>query len=150
MARLQAHHAAQWLARAARAYAPPQPDDGHTNLGWDDTLDGFTTHRMHGGMYLGLKIADLTLVLHGNERPARAKFFSFNGRTDAQARQWLGEQLRAAGSDARALDEPSPYEIPAHPVSAPPMISRMWQMAWSSLLPGSPMPNICSSASKDK
>jgi hypothetical protein len=33
MARLQAHHAAQWLARAARAYVPPQPDDGHTNLG---------------------------------------------------------------------------------------------------------------------
>ena len=31
MARLQAHHAAQWLARAARAYVPSQPDDGHTN-----------------------------------------------------------------------------------------------------------------------
>ena len=61
-ARLQAHHAAQWLARAARAYVPPQPDDGHTNLGWDDTLDGFTTHRMQGGMRLSLKIADLTLV----------------------------------------------------------------------------------------
>ena len=29
-ARLQAHYAAQWLARAARAYVPPQPDDGHT------------------------------------------------------------------------------------------------------------------------
>src|SRR5262249_36192482 len=77
-------------------------------------LTGFTTHRMHGGMYLGLKIADLTLVLHGNERPARTKFFSFNGRTDAQARQWLGEQLGARGINARALDEPSPYEIPAH------------------------------------
>ena len=33
-ARLQAHYAVQWLARAARAYVPPQPDDGHTNLGW--------------------------------------------------------------------------------------------------------------------
>src|SRR5438105_12514767 len=32
-ARLQAHHAAQWLARAARALVPPQPDDGHTSLG---------------------------------------------------------------------------------------------------------------------
>ena len=30
-ARLQAHHAVQWLARAARAYIPPQPDDEHTN-----------------------------------------------------------------------------------------------------------------------
>src|ERR1700687_5123272 len=44
-ARLQAHYAAQWLARAARAFIPPQPDDGHTNLGWDHAFGGFTTHR---------------------------------------------------------------------------------------------------------
>ena len=78
--RLQSHHAAQWLARAARAYVPPQPDDGHTNLGWDDTLDGFTTHRMQGGMFLSLKIADLTLVLHGNESTIQS--FSLDGRTE--------------------------------------------------------------------
>src|SRR5215471_7967335 len=43
-ARLQAHYAVQWLARAARAYVPPQRDDEHTNLGWDVALGGFTTH----------------------------------------------------------------------------------------------------------
>ena len=43
-ARMQAYYAAQWLARAARAYIRPAPDDGHTNLGWDDGFDGFTTH----------------------------------------------------------------------------------------------------------
>ena len=36
---------------------------------------------------------------------------------DAQARQWLGEQLGARGLDAHALDAPSPYEMPAHTVS---------------------------------
>jgi hypothetical protein len=113
-ARLQAHHAVQWLARAARAYVPPQPDDGHTNFGWDDTVDGFTTHRLMDRIHLSLKIADLTLVLHGDERTARIQSFSLNGRTDAQARQWLGEQLGARGLDAHALDGPSPYEIPVH------------------------------------
>jgi hypothetical protein len=93
-ARLQAHHAVQWLARAARAYVPPQPDDGHTNLGWDGTFDGFTTHQLKNGMHLGLKIADLTLVLHGGDGTARVQTFSLNGRTEAQARQWLGEQRR--------------------------------------------------------
>ena len=39
-ARLQAHYAAQWLARAARAYVPAQPDDRHTSLGWDDAFGG--------------------------------------------------------------------------------------------------------------
>jgi hypothetical protein len=114
VARLQAHHAVQWLARAARACIPPQPDDSHTNLGWDDTFDGFTTHRLKNGMHLSLKIADLTLVLHGDERTARIQSFSLNGRTDAQARQWLGEQLGACGLDTHALDAPSPYEMPAH------------------------------------
>jgi hypothetical protein len=117
VARLQAHHAAQWLARAARAYVPPQPDDGHTNLGWNDTLGGLTTHRLKDGERLSLKIADLTLVLHGDERTASIQSFSLDGRTDAQARQWLGEQLRARSLDKHALDAPSPYEIPAHAVT---------------------------------
>jgi hypothetical protein len=33
-ARLFAHFAAQWLARAARTYVAPKSDDSHTNLGW--------------------------------------------------------------------------------------------------------------------
>jgi hypothetical protein len=39
-ARLQAHYALQWLARAARGYIPPQPDENHTNLGWDAGMGG--------------------------------------------------------------------------------------------------------------
>jgi Family of unknown function (DUF5996) len=117
VARLQAHHAVQWLARVARAYVPPQPDDGHTNLGWDDALDGFTTQRLKNGMHLSLKIADLTLVLHAGERTARDESFSLDGRTDAQAGQWLGEQLRERSLDTHALDAPSPYEMPAHAVT---------------------------------
>jgi hypothetical protein len=117
VARRQAHHAVQWLARAARAYVPPQPDDGHTNLGWDDTFDGFTTHRLKNGIRLSLRISDLTLVLHGDERTPPIQSFSLNGRTDAQARQWLGEELGAHGLDAHALDAPSPYEMPPHAVT---------------------------------
>src|SRR6202035_4594787 len=64
---------------------------------------------------LSLKIADLTLVLHSDERTIQS--FSLDGRTDAQAREWLGEQLCARGLDARALDASSPYEMPAHAVT---------------------------------
>jgi hypothetical protein len=70
---------------------------------------------MQGGTCLSLKIADLTLVLHSDERAIQS--FSLDGRTDAQARQWLGEQLGARGLDARALDTSSPYEMPAHAVT---------------------------------
>jgi len=116
-ARLQAHYAVQWLGRAARAYVPPQPDDEHTNLGWDGALDGFTTHPLKDGAWLSLKITDLTLALHVGEGRTQVQSFSLDGRSDAQARQWLSEQLGAQGLDAHALDAPSPYEMPAHAIS---------------------------------
>jgi hypothetical protein len=109
-ARLEAHHAVQWLARAARAFVPPQPDDSHTNLGWNDALDGFVTHPFKGDLRLGLRITHLTLVLTG---ASAQKSFALDGRTDADARHWLGERLGAHSLDARALDAKAPYEIPA-------------------------------------
>jgi len=111
--RRQTHHAVQWLARAARAYVPPRPDDNHTNLGWDDKLDGFATHRLKDDVRLGLKIADLTLVLHG-EGSERTRAFPLNGRSDPVARKWLGARLSAIGLDESLLDMPSPYKMPEH------------------------------------
>jgi hypothetical protein len=114
-ARIQAHDAVQFLARSARAYVPPRADDGHTNLGWDGALGGFTTHPLKGDLRLGLSIADLTLRWLGEgSEPAQAfpQIFPLNGRADAPARKWLGEKLAAAGLDPGLLDKPSPYAMP--------------------------------------
>jgi hypothetical protein len=96
--------------RAARAFVPPQPDDSHTNLGWNDALDGFVTHPFKGDLRLGLRITHLTLVLTG---ASAQQSFALDGRTDADTRRWLGERLGAHGLDARVLDAKAPYEIPA-------------------------------------
>jgi hypothetical protein len=116
-ARLQAHYAVQWLARFARAYVHPLPDDGHTNLGWDRALGGFTTHPLKDGTWLSLKITDFTLALHAGEEGTHVQSFPLDGCRDAQARRWLSEQLGARGLDPRALDAPAPYEMPAHTVA---------------------------------
>src|SRR5580704_18036136 len=94
-ARQQAHHALQWLARAARAFVPPAPDDRHTNLAWDDAIGGLTTHALPRGAVLVLIIGDLTLaVWDGPAGPrAGAQTISLEGRRDAEVRQWLGRQL---------------------------------------------------------
>jgi len=113
-ARLQAHHAVQWLARAARAFVPPQPDDSHTSLGWEDARGGFVTHPLTGDVRLGLRLADLTLLLDGAHGEGS---LPLDGRTDADARRWLGERLPAYGLDAGGLDAKAPYEIPAHAVA---------------------------------
>lgn len=111
-ARMQAYYAAQWLARTARAYVPPRPDDGHTNLGWDNTFDGFTTHPIKENIQLGLRVPDLTLALLDNGLPSQS--FPLNGRREAGVRDWLGRQMQALNLPAKALDKPLPYELPPH------------------------------------
>jgi hypothetical protein len=115
-ARLQAHHALQWLARAARAYVAAQPDDSHTSLQWEANTDGFTTQPFGPGLRLCLRLPPLTLVLLDGGEPAAAQSFPLQGCTDAQARSWLAEKLGARNLDPSALDAPAPYEIPPHAV----------------------------------
>jgi hypothetical protein len=109
-ARLQAHHAAQWLGRAARAYVPAQPNDTHTNLGWDDGFGGLVTHPLPDGSRLGLRIADLTLAFL-DQHP---QSLSLDGRAEAEVRTWLGGHIAARNLAAGKLDDPPPYDIPDH------------------------------------
>jgi len=116
-ARLQAHYAAQWLARAARAYIPPQRDGSHTNLSWSEPLNGLETHRLRDGSRLGLNIADLSLVLSGASEGAKPIVCALAGRSDAQVRLWLGEQMSLKRLAAKDLDGPAPYPMPPHPLA---------------------------------
>jgi hypothetical protein len=109
-ARIQAHLATQWLARVARAYVAPRPEDHHTNLGWDDALGGLVTHPLPDGALFGLCIAELTLVLLDSS--GRKDTFALDGRRDADACEWLRRHARARGFEAQALDAALPYELP--------------------------------------
>ena len=108
-ARLQAHFAAQWLARVARGYITVQPDDNHTNLGWRD--DEFSTHVLPDDTQVRLNIRELSLDLHNK---AFVQHFALNGHNDADVRQWLGDEIAKRGFEAGQLDLPSPYEMPGH------------------------------------
>lgn len=116
-ARLQAHHAAQWLARVARAYIPPQPDDVHTSLVWDCAIDGLKTQPLKNGMRLSLQISNLTLALSDGNGPAGVQSIFLSGRTDPEVRTWLGGHLGKRGIDTGGLDTPPPYQIPAHAIA---------------------------------
>ena len=103
-ARIQAHFAAQWLARVARVYIPARVDDAYTNLGWDDALGGLTPHALPNGRRLGLRIASLTLLLPHTASGDVSSAFPLDGRGDADARAWLGENMSAIGVESSALD----------------------------------------------
>lgn len=121
-ARLQAHYAVQWLARAGRAYVPIRPNDHHTNLGWDDATGHLTTHALSRGTVLELNISDLTLTWRDSpsiptSELAGPRAISLAGRCNSDIRAWLGRHLSAQGLDAAALDAPSPYPMPEHPLA---------------------------------
>ena len=110
VARLQAHYAVQWLARAARAYVPAQPHERHTSLGWDEAFGGLTTHPLPDGSRLGLRIADLTLAFL-DRHPQQ---LALDGRTESEVRTWLGSHVAARNLQAGKLDDPLPYALPDH------------------------------------
>ena len=113
-ARLQAHCAAQWLARAARAYLPAQDDDSHTNLGWDDGARALIT-RAFAGWSVALQLSPLALVVQGGkDGPAT---LPLAGLDDAAAGDWLAIRLSAGGFDPAKLTAPLAYAAPDHPVS---------------------------------
>jgi hypothetical protein len=116
-ARFQAHFAAQGLARAARALVAQKADDSHSNLGWAGEIDGFVTHPLAENLRLGLSLPDLSFVLLDDKGTKRGEGFSLIGRTDGDGRRRLKAMLESAGLDARRLDEPSPYEMPEHPLA---------------------------------
>jgi hypothetical protein len=116
-ARLQAHFAAQGLARAARALVIPEADDSHSNLGWAGEIDGFVSHPLAPGLRLGLSLPDLSLILLDDAGMKRGEGFSLIGRTERDGGRRLKGLLESAGLDARRLDEASPYEMPEHPLA---------------------------------
>src|SRR6202163_954690 len=65
---------------------------------------------------LGLKVSDLTLTLGDSPRMAGSQAVGLEGRRDVEIRQWLGRHLVARGLDPDALDAPSPYQMPEHPI----------------------------------
>jgi len=116
-ARLQAHHAAQWLSRAAYAFISPNPDDSHSNLGWDEAFNGLATHKLQGAR-IGLKLFPFSLaILEGKDAPP-SRILNLDGHKEADLRAWLGEELGSLGLDARSLDKPPPYKIPPHKVAS--------------------------------
>jgi hypothetical protein len=116
-ARLQAHHAAQWLSRAAFAYISPNSDDSHSNLGWEEAFNGFATHKLQGAR-IGLKLFPLSLAILEGKDVAPSRILNLDGHKEADLRAWLGEEMGSLGLDARLLDKAPPYKIPPHKIAS--------------------------------
>lgn len=110
-ARLEAHHAAQWIARATRAYCQPESDDSHTNMAWDSQAQALVSRPITANLTLGLRLEDLTLLARSKEGE---ESFSLIGQTEVAAGEWVGDLVSQYGLDYQKLKEPGPYTLADH------------------------------------
>lgn len=116
-ARLQAHHAVQWVTLAARANLMAMPADSETNLGWDRAQGALLSHNLPSKtdqpLRIGLRVATMTLVaLRG---AGLIDQFDLDGKRHAEPGAWLDRLAIGAGL-ALPSGATLPYAIPAHPV----------------------------------
>jgi len=114
-ARLEAHHAVQWVARATRAYCKAEPDDSHTSLSWDSSVQALMGRALTNDLTLGLRLENLTLLAQsqrGNES------YSFIGQTEDTVGEWVADLIGRYDLDPQKLREPGPYTLSNHRLDA--------------------------------
>ena len=115
-ARLQAHHAVQWVARAASANIMPMPGNTQSNFGWDRDQGALVSHELRGrggALRVGLVVGTMTLFVR--HEATMIEQFTLDGQRHADAGAWLDRIFGAAGL-ALPSGAALPYAIPAHPV----------------------------------
>jgi hypothetical protein len=93
-ARMLAHRAVQWPARAALANLAPAPDDSHASLAWDPAMAALFGQPLPGGARVGLHVGVHELVFVKGER---TEMFAMTGRPEREAGAWLDARLAAEG-----------------------------------------------------
>ena len=116
-ARLQFHHAAQFLAALGISYLPARPDDSHTNMEWLESIDALASNVVTGSSAIRLAVSPQPFALHLLAGDASRATLPLRGATIGDAVAWIRRQLGECGlhSDAFTLDRH--YTIPSHPVA---------------------------------
>ncbi len=119
-ARLQAHHAVQWLPRLVRAHVPPEPGFAHLAMLWDESLGGLVSGpvpALGGPFRLALRFKDLALVLRTEQDGRTLGELRLHGYRSAEVEIWLLERLAELGLGGNPLSPPFRYDLPPHPVA---------------------------------
>lgn len=118
-ARLQAHYALQWLAKAARNYIPADADKSHTSLTWDEPHEALMLQPVTSGSIpfrMGLRLKDLALIVVTDHDITPVPLL---GHTDRQVEAWISASMMEQFVDRDlAINFPRlPYALPPHPIA---------------------------------
>ena len=116
-ARNLAHHAAQWVTRAARANLDAVAGDAHAALDWDGARSAFLSQPLAAGgaeVRIGFRLRRFALIILRNGRDLDE--FELAGRKDSSVSVWFDSALRTLGLKI-ASDVDLPYALPSLPVT---------------------------------
>jgi len=111
------HHAAQFGTALGISCLEHQPDDSHTNLGWDDTLGALVSRPVateNGSIAVGVRLQDLSIVAVVDGAMASAT--PLHGMTIADTMEAVRSIVAARGLDPARYTLNRHYEIPRHRV----------------------------------
>lgn len=116
--RLQLHYATQFATALGISYLAPQPDDSHTNLGWDpmhEALSSREARAVSHAVRVAIRPRDMTLLILVDGSIGQR--ITLDGATITQVETGLRSALAAAGLDGRRLTLRRHYDLPSHPVA---------------------------------
>jgi hypothetical protein len=117
--RLQLHHAAQFATALGISYLRKQPDDSHTNLGWNHGLGALVSREVEGKagvLALGVRVEDLTLLVIRDKRAIEE--VPLNGATNASATAVIRRVLASERLDPDRFTLARHYDLPMHAVAS--------------------------------
>ncbi len=112
------HQALQLVAMTGKYFIPETADDSHTASRWIAGKNLQLGGMIHSGkqdFHVGLSYPDFALQLHTTNLEIMTAF-PLNGKTFAEAFQWLWNQLKMQQLDAGKLLPKMHFDIPDHPV----------------------------------
>lgn len=111
------HHAVQLASVPGRYLLAPRDDDGHTNLGWEDSLGALSGRGLNDkNLRVALQIdSPELLVVEDLDRIVHA--LALGGKTLTECFDWMQKQLEKQGCNTVGLSMELDYsaELPDHP-----------------------------------
>ena len=110
-ARVEAHNALFWMARASHSFLDPTLGNSHLSLFWNEDNCDFRTRLLVDGCQIGLHLPDLELYFcdHGEKVPHS---FWLDDRTPAFVEAWYLVELLHRGIEQEKFSTALPFESP--------------------------------------
>ena len=108
-ARVEAHNALFWMARAAHSFAEPMPGNSHLHLSWVDEFADFRTQFFADYIQIGINLSELELYFCEKEEKVPHSFW-LDGKTPAFVEAWYLVELLHRGIDPETFSTSLPFD----------------------------------------